>query len=552
MNSTETSRIEELLKAILGMEAKLEPPQSRIEVLLWAILESGGGGGGTTNYNQLSNLPKINNVELKGNKTLEQLGLQPELTFDVVPTSGSNNPVKSGGIYTALAGKVDKVAGKDLSTNDYTTTEKTKLAGIEAGAEVNIITGITLNGEPLVPVNKVIALNVITKAVNDLQNYYLKTETYTKEEVNDLVNTISSLTLEIVETLPTTDISTTTIYLVPVTGSTNVYMQYAYIGGAWAQLGTTEVDLTNYYTKAQVDALLDTKEDLLTFDTVPTAGSDNPVTSGGIANALNGKQNALTFDAVPTENSTNPVESGGVYDALAGKQDALTFDTAPTAGSTNPVTSGGVAEALSNITVDVATTQTAGIVKPDGTTVTVDPDGTIHAAAGVGFDEEDFTVDDTLNMVSLLPKRRIFSGTTAEWEALTTAQKKFYGYAAFTDDEGAGYQEIQQAQIPLEVTQDSGDQRLYLYLTKIGKIVNATLFHQGILSGAPKTDWATVSVDSIPSEFNPRRQVYIEFSTSNRDAHIMLRIGGGVIMQYAHGTDLFGYEQGINVTWVTS
>ena len=31
-----------------------------------------------------------------------------------------------------------------------------------------------------------------------------------------------------------------------------------------------------------------------------------------------------------------------VYDALAGKQSTLTFDTAPTAGSSNPVTSGGV------------------------------------------------------------------------------------------------------------------------------------------------------------------------------------------------------------------
>lgn len=33
-----------------------------------------------------------------------------------------------------LSGKVDKVAGKGLSTNDYTTAEKTKLAGIEEGA----------------------------------------------------------------------------------------------------------------------------------------------------------------------------------------------------------------------------------------------------------------------------------------------------------------------------------------------------------------------------------------------------------------------------------
>lgn len=37
-----------------------------------------------------------------------------------------------------LDGKVDKVTGKGLSTNDYTTAEKNKLAGIAAGAEVNV------------------------------------------------------------------------------------------------------------------------------------------------------------------------------------------------------------------------------------------------------------------------------------------------------------------------------------------------------------------------------------------------------------------------------
>lgn len=34
--------------------------------------------------------------------------------------------------------KVDKVEGKGLSTNDYTTAEKEKLSGIEDGAEVNV------------------------------------------------------------------------------------------------------------------------------------------------------------------------------------------------------------------------------------------------------------------------------------------------------------------------------------------------------------------------------------------------------------------------------
>jgi hypothetical protein len=39
---------------------------------------------------------------------------------------------------TLFGGKVDKIDGKGLSTNDYTNEEQTKLAGIEAGAEANI------------------------------------------------------------------------------------------------------------------------------------------------------------------------------------------------------------------------------------------------------------------------------------------------------------------------------------------------------------------------------------------------------------------------------
>lgn len=38
---------------------------------------------------------------------------------------------------TEIPKKVDKVAGKGLSTEDYTTTEKNKLAGVEPGADVN-------------------------------------------------------------------------------------------------------------------------------------------------------------------------------------------------------------------------------------------------------------------------------------------------------------------------------------------------------------------------------------------------------------------------------
>lgn len=56
------------------------------------------------------------------------------ITVDSAISSSSTNPVENQAIYTALAGKVDTETGKGLSSNDYTDTEKTKLAGIEAGA----------------------------------------------------------------------------------------------------------------------------------------------------------------------------------------------------------------------------------------------------------------------------------------------------------------------------------------------------------------------------------------------------------------------------------
>lgn len=40
--------------------------------------------------------------------------------------------------WNTVSNKVDKVSGKGLSTNDYTTTEKNKLSGIASGAEVNV------------------------------------------------------------------------------------------------------------------------------------------------------------------------------------------------------------------------------------------------------------------------------------------------------------------------------------------------------------------------------------------------------------------------------
>lgn len=67
-------------------------------------------------------------------KTLVQ---NNKVTVDSALNSTSTNPVENKAINSALGNKVDKVSGKGLSTEDYTTAEKTKLSNISAGAEVN-------------------------------------------------------------------------------------------------------------------------------------------------------------------------------------------------------------------------------------------------------------------------------------------------------------------------------------------------------------------------------------------------------------------------------
>ena len=72
-------------------------------------------------------------------------------------------------IKNALAGKVDKVDGKGLSTNDYTSNEKTKLSGIASGAQVNVLEGIQKNGTAVTITNKIANISVPTKT-SDITN----------------------------------------------------------------------------------------------------------------------------------------------------------------------------------------------------------------------------------------------------------------------------------------------------------------------------------------------------------------------------------------------
>ena len=92
----------------------------------------------------------------------------------------------------------------------------------------------------------------VSKTVNDLVNYYTKSDVYNKQEIRELIGAIETLTMEVVNALPSSDISTTTIYLLKQTGSSN-YDEYVYINNEWVKIGTTQIDLSGYVTTSQLN-----------------------------------------------------------------------------------------------------------------------------------------------------------------------------------------------------------------------------------------------------------------------------------------------------------
>ena len=271
------------------------------------------------------------------------------------------------------------VTDKDYvhTDNNFTNALLTKLNGIESGAEVNAIAGIKTNGVLQPIVNKIVDISIptktsqltndsgfitnevdnltnyyteteingllnnkadkssvptklsqlnndtgfITNAVDNLTNYYLKSETYTKTEVNDLIGQIKTISIQVVDTLPTTGESNV-IYLVPKEGSKDdIYNEYIWVNNAWELIGSTQIDLTgyatedwvntqianfltesqitqlinnslaNYYTQEQVNNLLDNKADK---SSIPTKTSDLTNDSGYITKSVDNLDNYYT------------------------------------------------------------------------------------------------------------------------------------------------------------------------------------------------------------------------------------------------------------------
>ena len=234
--------------------------------------------------------------------------------------------VATNQITLPFSEKVDKVEGYGLSKNDFTDELKTKLEGIASGAQVNVLEGVQVNGTDL-PINekkvnidltgKVDKSNSSNKVYGtdnsgnqttyDLDNgtgysgnvarrdsngqmHVPQTPTAndhatSKKYVDDEIATMKRNAFIDVDTTayPTlNDFLASTgvegyIYLYPIDTSdlTKGYYQYIWEASAWRSIGTTQIDLSDYYTKTETDTLLGAKADQSSLS-AHTGDTNNP------------------------------------------------------------------------------------------------------------------------------------------------------------------------------------------------------------------------------------------------------------------------------------
>lgn len=112
----------------------------------------------------------VSTAQLNAIKAAEQIGINAQKNLEQHSTSSDAHADIRKDVSNLDAGKVDKEKGKTLTTNDYTTQEKEKLSGIEAGATKTIVDA-GLSESSTNPVqNRVIYEAIMKKANKQLDN----------------------------------------------------------------------------------------------------------------------------------------------------------------------------------------------------------------------------------------------------------------------------------------------------------------------------------------------------------------------------------------------
>lgn len=306
-----------------------------------------------------------------------------------------------------LDGKVDKVSGKGLSTNDFTAAYKTKLDGIAAGANKTIVDS-ALSTTSTNPVqNKVVAERIGTIEANvsaaattagnaaasaaavkkDLANYYKKTETYSQTEINNKISAIPKFSITVCEALPDSNISKTTVYLLKSSKeeTNNLYDEYIYVNSKWEKLGTQTVGDIAGLSQRMTAAEANIEQNTSSISTINanvakkqntlTAGA-NITISGTTISAKDTTYNAATTTTAGLMSAADKTKLNGIATGATN----VTVDTTLSTTSTNPVQNKAIATQISSITGDITDlkawktniSKTVSDIQTDTATITTD------------------------------------------------------------------------------------------------------------------------------------------------------------------------------------
>ena len=134
---------------------------------------------------------------------------------------------------------------------------------------------------------------------------YPSQDLYTQSDIDTMLSQISSLKIEVVDALPSTG-SEDTIYLLKVRQQGNdMYQEYFWVNNAWELIGG--IDLTDYYTKTEVNTLLTAKADV---SAIPTKTSD----------LTNDSNFAVDANYVHTDNNYTTAEKNKLAGIAAGAE----------------------------------------------------------------------------------------------------------------------------------------------------------------------------------------------------------------------------------------
>ena len=234
---------------------------------------------------------KAVNIDLSGYaKTTDLPTKVSDLTNDGDGTTGSKFATEA--YVNTNGGKIDKIkvngteqtiTTSDLTNdsnfavdasyvhtdNNYTTAEKNKLSGVASGAQVNKIESIKVNGTAQTITSKAVDITVPTNN-NQLTNgagYQTASEVQTA--INSAISGITGIDFQVVASLPATG-TKGVIYLISNSGTgTNIYDEYIWVTNRFEKIGTTEIDLSNYYNTTNLLAL--TNQEIDTIISTSTA-----------------------------------------------------------------------------------------------------------------------------------------------------------------------------------------------------------------------------------------------------------------------------------------